>query len=93
MKKKFDKLKLYIDSLTVFSSLKYDPVIASLRELLDALSLRHDNDTVRIYSDFASALYEHTCDLTEYIRTIHNKKIFTYHRVCNIIYLIHPERR
>ncbi len=69
MKKKFSKLKLYIDSLTVFSSLKYDPVISSLRDLLDALSSKHDNDTVRIYSDFVSALYEHTCDLTEYIRT------------------------
>lgn len=69
MKKKFSKLKLYIDSLTVFSSLKYDPVISSLRDLLDALSSKHDNDTVRIYSDFVSALYEYTCDLTEYIRT------------------------
>lgn len=70
MKKKFNALKLQIDSLAVFSKLKYDPVITCLRELLDALSTKHDPEIVRLYSEFVSALYESTSDLTGYIREL-----------------------
>lgn len=68
MKKKFNTLKLQIDSLAVFSNLKYDPVISCLRDLLDALSSRRDPEIVRLYSEFVSSLYEKTSDLTGYIR-------------------------
>lgn len=70
MKKKFNRLKLQIDSLTVFSKLKYDPVISCLRELLDGLSAKHDPEIVRRYSEFASALYENTSNLTDHIRSL-----------------------
>ena len=70
MKKKFNALKLQIDSLAVFSKLKYDPVITCLRELLDVLSTKHDPEIVRLYSEFVSALYESTSDLTGYIREL-----------------------
>ena len=70
MKKRFNALKLQIDSLAVFSKLKYDPVITCLRELLDALSTKHDPEIVRLYSEFVSALYESTSDLTGYIREL-----------------------
>lgn len=70
MKKKFNALKLQIDSLTVFANLKYDPVMSCLRDLLDALSSRRDAEIVRLYSDFAAALYETTSDLTGYIREL-----------------------
>ena len=70
MKKKFNILKLQIDSLAVFANLKYDPVMSCLRYLLDALSSRRDPGIVRLYSDFAAALYETTSDLTGYIREL-----------------------
>ena len=70
MKKKFNALKLQIDSLAVFANLKYDPVMSCLRDLLDALSSRRDPGIVRLYSEFVSALYESTSDLTGYIREL-----------------------
>ena len=70
MKKKFNTLKLQIDSLAVFANLKYDPVMSCLRDLLDALSSKRDPEIVRLYSDFAAALYKTTSDLTGYIREL-----------------------
>ena len=37
MKKKFNQLKLEIDSLTVFADVKNDAVVCRLRELLEVL--------------------------------------------------------
>lgn len=70
MKKKFNRLKLQIDSLTVFANIKQDPVIRRLRELLEALCSKEHEDVIRIYSNFTSALYPHTVSLTDYIRTL-----------------------
>lgn len=70
MKKQFDQLKMQIDSLTVFSQIKNDDVISRLRALLAAVSEKNNADTVRCYSDFAAALYPHTSNLTDYIRTL-----------------------
>lgn len=71
MKKEFRKLKLQIDSLTVFSNIKNDAVIAKLRALLSAAcESSGDNDAIALYSDFVSSLYPHTSNLTDYIRTL-----------------------
>lgn len=57
------ELKMKIDSLTVFADLKADPVISSLRVLLDSLSISD-------YSEFVSELYRSTDNLSEHIRNI-----------------------
>ncbi len=70
MKNKANHLKLQIDSLTVFSHIKEDSVILKLRALLEAVSQNETDETVRLYSDFVSALYPHTSNLTDYVRTL-----------------------
>lgn len=70
MKKQLNQLKMQIDSLTVFSHIKQDEVISSLRRLLDALTTKSGDDTVRLYSEFTAALYPHTASLTNYVRTL-----------------------
>ncbi|MDO4868689.1 MAG: ATP-binding protein [Bacillota bacterium] len=57
------ELKMKIDSLTVFADLKADPVIRSLRILLDSL-------TISDYSCFVSNLYQTTDDLSGHIRDL-----------------------
>lgn len=59
----YDKLKLRIDSLTVFSELRKTPAISALRRLLD-------EKTVAAYSDFVSMLYPHGASLSEYVRRL-----------------------
>ena len=70
MRNKSNHLKLQIDSLTVFSHIKEDSVILKLRALLEAVSQSEKDETVRLYSDFVSALYPHTSNLTDYVRTL-----------------------
>lgn len=70
MKKQFNQLKMQIDSLTVFSHIKEDPVISRLRDLLAAVSEKNSDDAVRLYSAFVAALYPSTSNLTDYIRTL-----------------------
>ena len=70
MKKKAQQLKTRIDSLTVFANLKEDEVIQKLRALLEAVSGKPADESVRLYSEFAAALYPHTVSLTEYVRTL-----------------------
>lgn len=69
MKKTAHKLMLQLDSLTVFSQIKNDPVIGKLRALLESVSGKDGNESVRLYSEFVAALYPHTSNLTDYIRT------------------------
>ena len=57
------ELKLKIDSLTVFSDLKSDPVLSLFRTLLDSFS-------VPDYSRFVAELYKNTDNLSTYIRDI-----------------------
>jgi len=70
MKKRFNQLKMQIDSLTVFSGIKKDPVISSMRELLTTLCEKGHDEAVRLYSEFTAALYPNTTNLTDYIRTL-----------------------
>lgn len=70
MKKRAHQLKMQIDSLTVFSHIKSDPVISSLRQLLEAMGGKSTGEVIRLYSSFTSSLYPHTINLTEYIRTL-----------------------
>ena len=70
MKKRAELLKMQIDSLTVFSHIKSDDVISKLHKLLDSIARKQGDEGVRLYSDFVSALYPHTTNLTEYIRTL-----------------------
>ncbi|MDO4486235.1 MAG: ATP-binding protein [Bacillota bacterium] len=70
MKKKFNQLKLNIDSLTVFSNLKNDPVISGFHNLLSALCSKDQEKSIALYSDFAAKLYSSTVSLTDYIRTL-----------------------
>lgn len=70
MKKQLNQLKMQIDSLTVFSHIKQDEVISNLRRLLDAVTTKSGDDTVRLYSEFTAALYPHTANLTDYVRTL-----------------------
>lgn len=70
MKKKAHQLKIQIDSLTVFSQIKEDEVIKRLRVLLEAVSGKAGDESVHLYSEFVAALYPHTVNLTEYVRTL-----------------------
>ena len=74
MKKKLKELKWKIDSLTVFSHIKNDDVIRRLHALLDAVDKyvpdKENDHAISLYSDFVSALYENTADLTDYIHTL-----------------------
>ena len=68
MRLDFERLKLQIDSLSIFAALKCDDVIASLRELLDALANeRPADETVALYSRLVSHLYPVSSDLGEYV--------------------------
>lgn len=69
MKKKFNQLRLQIDSLTVFSNIKKDDVISKFQRLLNSLCEK-ENNTVGLYSDFVSALYPHTSCFTEYVKNL-----------------------
>lgn len=74
MKKKLKELKWKIDSLTVFSHIKNDDVLQKLHALLDAVDKyvpdSETNHAISLYSDFVSALYEESADLTDYIHTL-----------------------
>ena len=70
MKKNLHQLKIQIDSLTVFAKIKEDDVIKKLCALLEAVSGKPGDDTVRLYSDFVAALYPNSVSLTEYVRTL-----------------------
>jgi predicted AAA+ superfamily ATPase len=59
----YNELILKIDSLTVFSALKSDPVLSGLRKFLQTFS-------VADYSNMVAALYPATDSLSEYIRRI-----------------------
>ncbi len=59
----YNELILKIDSLTVFSALKADPVLSGLRKFLQTF-------TVADYSSMVAALYPATGSLSEYIRKI-----------------------
>lgn len=59
----YNELILKIDSLTVFSALKTDPVLSGLRRFLQTF-------TVADYSSMVTALYPSTGSLSEYIRRI-----------------------
>ena len=50
MRKSFYRLKAEIDSLAVFSDIKTDPVIASLRQLLEAMADRDTDLSIKLYS-------------------------------------------
>lgn len=69
MKKKFNQLRLQIDSLTVFSNIKKDDVISKFQRLLNSLCEK-ENNAVGLYSDFVSALYQHTSCFTEYVKNL-----------------------
>ncbi len=77
MEKTFLEYRLGIDSLTVFHSLRQDPVIHGLRQLLAGLSeadtdaaAKAGRDLVPLYSDTLAALYPHGSDLAAYIRDL-----------------------
>ena len=70
MKKSLHQLKIQIDSLTVFANIKEDDAIKKLCALLEAVSGKPGDDTVRLYSDFVAALYPNSVSLTEYVRTL-----------------------
>ena len=82
MGKTFLEYQLSIDSLTVFSALKQDPVISALRRLLavladdakagsaDGIKAGSAGDAVVLYSDMLAKLYPHGSDLSEYIREL-----------------------
>ncbi|MDO5415161.1 MAG: ATP-binding protein [Bacillota bacterium] len=70
MKKTLHQLKIQIDSLTVFAKIKEDDVIKKLYALLEAVSGKPGDDTIRLYSDFVAALYPNSVSLTEYVRTL-----------------------
>ena len=70
MKKKFNQLKLEIDSLTVLADVKNDAVVCRLRELLEVLCSKDQTNAVSCYSNFVTALYPSTVSLTDYIRTL-----------------------
>ena len=59
----YDELKIKIDSLAVFSSVKEDPAVAALRRLLDA-------NSVAAYSEFIELLYPEGASLSAYIRKL-----------------------
>ena len=65
MSKSFYRLKAEIDSLAVFSDIKTDPVIASLRQLLEAMADRDTDLSIKLYSQFVSELYQTTACLTD----------------------------
>lgn len=85
MKKKFQSIKLQLDSLTVFATLKTDPVINKLMILLDAMS-KDREDIVRLYSEFVAELYPHTVSLTDYIQTliIQDDNFFIKQKAANV---------
>ena len=70
MKKYFNQLKMQIDSLTVFSRIKSDPVISQLRDLLELICEKDTEKAVKCYSGFTSALYLTGAGLTDYVRTL-----------------------
>ena len=70
MKKYLSGLRAEIDSLTVFSDIKNDPVISGLRELSRAIGDRDDELAVAVYSDMVSHMYRTTASMTDYIRTL-----------------------
>ena len=59
----YDELKIKIDSLAIFSSVKDDPAVAALRRLLDA-------NSVAAYSEFIELLYPEGASLSAYIRKL-----------------------
>lgn len=85
MKRKFHDIKLQLDSLTVFSTLKTDPVMSKLMLLLDAMAKNHE-DIISIYSDFVAELYPHTACLTDYIQNliIQDDNFFIKQKAANV---------
>lgn len=70
MADRLGELKYRIDSLTVFSDIKNDPVIRRLRALLDAAATGDADEIVKCRSAFLASMYPVTSDLTEYIETL-----------------------
>lgn len=70
MKKSLNSLKAEIDSLTVFRDITDDPAIAELRLLLDALTDKDTELSIKRYSSFVSKLYRKTACLTDYIKAL-----------------------
>lgn len=73
MNKTFLEYQQSIDSLTVFSALKRDPVIRGLRELFSSLAeapASENPDIIRQYSDVLAALYPDGSDLSAYLRQL-----------------------
>ena len=73
MNKTFLEYQQSIDSLTVFSALKQDPVLRSLRDLFAALAkdpVFENHNLIRQYSEVLAALYPHGSDLSLYIRDL-----------------------
>ena len=63
------KIRLGLDSLTVFRGLLSDPVISGVRDCFSALAEGRDSDAVSAYSGFVSRLFEEGyCSLTSYLK-------------------------
>ena len=59
----YNELKSKIDSLAVFSHVKEDPAVVSLRRLLE-------ENTVAAYSDFIATLYPEGANFSAYVRRL-----------------------
>ena len=73
MERTFLEYQQSIDSLTVFSELKQDPVIYGLRQLFASLAETpglENHDLIHLYSNVLAALYPHGADLSAYIRDL-----------------------
>lgn len=64
MSVKLDNSKDVLNSLVIFKSVKYSPALNAL------LRLCEDNEDIRAYSDFISALIKYNLNLTEYIKSL-----------------------
>lgn len=70
MKKHFNQLKLEMDSLSVFSQIKKDPVMIQLNRLLSCICDKDTEASIESYSAMISSLYETTSCLTDHIRAL-----------------------
>lgn len=67
--KKYEELNLSAMSVAIFKNAVKDDVVSALLRLLNADS-ENEEILISIYSDFVSALYETTDDLSEYINSL-----------------------
>lgn len=63
---KYRELDLKLDSLVIFSNLRYDDVISELGGMLYNIE-NHSGNFIRKYADFTEQLYRHNVNLSEYI--------------------------